>query len=152
MPETIVALLIAAATAGTLTCDALDFVEPVPAVDFAGEVQPLFSENFCTACHGASGGLSLSPERAYEELFCHPTETAGMPPDARRVVPGNPERSWLFLRINCDAPSDAGFRMPVGGLMPTSQQGLLRDWIAQGARPFGGLVLRVGFEAGETCD
>ena len=148
----LLALLIASAPTGTLNCDVLDLVEPVPAIDYETDIQPIFDNNFCTDCHPASGGLSLEQGQSFDELVCQPTETTFPPDGSRRVVPSDVESSWLFLRINCDAPGGGFFRMPPGSALTTSEQGLIRDWIAQGAKPFAGLVFRGGFEDGETCN
>ncbi|MDX1571765.1 MAG: hypothetical protein R3200_14890 [Xanthomonadales bacterium] len=147
----LLALLIASTSSGMLNCDVLDLVAPVPEVDYETEIQPIFDNNFCAGCHPTAGGLSLQQGASFDDLVCQPTETPYPPEGSLRVIPGNPGESWLFLRVNCDAPDTSGFRMPVGSALTSSEQGLIRDWIAQGAKPFAGLVFRGGFEDGETC-
>ena len=54
------------------------------------------------------------------------------------VVPNHPERSLLFLKVNCANPG-AGGQMPQDGyptgstVLTTSQMAQLWDWIAEGA-------------------
>ena len=56
-------------------------------------------------------------------------------PELTYVIPGHPERSLLFQKVNCDTPPE-GTRMPfnnyAGGLS-VEQQALIYDWIAAGA-------------------
>jgi hypothetical protein len=56
-----------------------------------------------------------------------------------RVVPGDPEHSYLYRKITDDNPCD-GYRMPrAGAILPqplaAEQIATIHDWIAGGARP-----------------
>lgn len=139
------------ASAGSvLFCDDLGSIPEIPRVDFVAEVQPIF-DRACGFCHGFSGGLSLAPGESYEALYCQPNQGSGAPPATLRVVPFAPEASWLLLRVSCDAEGDPFFRMPQGSALATSDQALLRDWIAQGARLTAEDVFATGFEPNESC-
>jgi hypothetical protein len=84
-------------------------------------------------CHLGSapaGELDLSVER-FAVLFLVGQPSAGGP-DLMRVEPGDPERSLLLQKLNCDAP-DIGMHMPPGGSVSLSLQALVYDWIRRGA-------------------
>ncbi len=99
-------------------------------LDFNQDVQPILAAN-CFACHGPDpemrkAGLRLDlEESAFRKRAGHP--------DA--IVPGHPEQSELFKRIESKDPHH---------LMPQSQQGeakpmkaaeiaVLKEWIKEGA-------------------
>ena len=79
-----------------------------------------------------SGNLDLSDGISWFNLVNVPSdEDAGL----TYVVPGHPEQSLLFQKINCDSPV-VGSRMPYGfptGTLSAEQQALIWDWIAAGA-------------------
>ena len=91
----------------------------------------------CTMCHFTppptpSGHLNLDDGVSWSHLV-----NVASYEDASLVyvVPGHPERSLLFQKINCDAPP-VGSRMPYGfpdGTLTLEQQALIWDWIAAGA-------------------
>lgn len=98
----------------------------------------------CADCHTsadgtmeAAGNLDLDPSEPdepspYGNIVNVPS---GEVSTLRYVVPGHPESSYLFMKVNCDNPP-AGSRMPLdnyaGGLTP-QQQAVIYDWIAGGA-------------------
>jgi hypothetical protein len=93
-------------------------------VRFSLDVLPLFLEA-CSGCHGASAGLSLF---SYEQLM------SGASDNGPVVIPGDPEGSLLWQKIESDPPF--GERMP-----PSPEPALALDaidavfsWIAGGAR------------------
>lgn len=90
------------------------------------------------SCHGsgAAGGLDLRPEVAYQNLV----EAASANHPFPRVLPGDKDRSYLWLKLAAkttpDAvPSGLGTPMPTGGLpaIPPKSLELLRRWIYGGA-------------------
>lgn len=111
-------------------------------VTFEGDIRP-FVNNQCGGCHGNLGGLSLAAGNVLGSLLRdvatgleigrlsqnQPTPGASV----RRVAPGRPTESMLFLRINCGQPGGSLGRMPLGGVAPTEFQALVYDWIASGA-------------------
>lgn len=128
---------------GGQSCTALGGVPVTPAVDFANQIQPIFSTS-CIGCHapGAtnSGGLDLTAASSLQALVDAPSARA---PGVPRVRPGQPLRSFLFEKINCQQPQ-SGTGMRPGDPMPMPQQALLRDWITQ--LPTTDQVFRNGFE------
>src|SRR5262245_40605180 len=67
---------------------------------FALIQKAIFENRGCTSatCHDASrsGGLDLRPEFAYDSLVSQPAESVE---DAIRVLPGQRDRSLLFLNV-----------------------------------------------------
>ena len=90
----------------------------------------------CTQCHNAIGrlfnGLDLSPAVAYANLVNRPSVgKAG----AIRVVPGDPENSYLIHKL--EGRSDiVGVRMPQIGppYLTDGQISVIERWIELGAR------------------
>ncbi len=100
--------------------------------DWQADIKPIFNELFptgrCTSCHNPGqfdGNLDLT-DLGIDALY------KLIPPGY--VVPGRPEESPLFDKINCEQPGFGGLRMPFGQLpLSVAEQGLIYDWIAQGA-------------------
>ena len=96
--------------------------------------------NGCADCHTTAGGAPagnldldyLDTPSPYVNLV----NVGSLDyPGQIYVVPGHPERSLLFWKINCDFPG-FGDRMPLGnygGGLSVDQQALIYDWIAAGA-------------------
>ena len=89
-------------------------------------------------CHGpgaASGGLDLSAGASYGNLVGAPVAN----PQAHaanelRVVPGNPDSSFLFEKLEGNITPTEGSRMPlVGRPLTPAELDLIRRWIAAGA-------------------
>lgn len=84
-------------------------------------------------CHSGSapaGDLDLSVER-FAVLFLVGQPSQG-DPALMRVEPGDPARSLLLQKLNCDVP-DVGMHMPPGGAVSLELQALVHDWIRRGA-------------------
>lgn len=99
------------------------FVSPPPApVSFGREIAPIMAMH-CNTCHGESGGIST---RSYRELM-----SGG---DLGKVViPGDPEGSLLIHFL--DGRRGENRRMPKNARpLSSTQIGLIRRWIAEGAR------------------
>jgi len=125
---------------GEPACDGVGYGSTFEAVQ-----EVIFERHGCTqqVCHGSSaaGGLSLSPEVAYRNLF----EVDSVGSRWRRIEPGDKDRSYLFLKllekVRPGSATIAGAPMP-NGLPAISEEQLeaLRLWIASGA-PEKGTVL-----------
>jgi hypothetical protein len=104
-------------------------------VSFSQQIQPIFNNNGCVGCHGGSGGLTLAPGQSYNNLV-KVNAQAGCT-TKKRVLPGNPDESVLYIRISATTTSTEcgpNSRMPQGGpRLPQATIDLVRDWIAQGA-------------------
>lgn len=111
-------------------CTRLGAVSPTAGVDFETQIQPVFDSR-CIDCHqeGGSGDLNLVSGAAWETLV---GQVSSRSPDQLLVEPFRPDQSVLFHSVNCDDPGGPFFRM---GDLSLEQQGLVRDWIAQGAHP-----------------
>lgn len=116
--------------------------QSVPPVSFRRDVVPLFVTH-CVFCHmkeGPHAGLILEPRFAYSMIVGVPsTETP-----LQRVQPGNPERSYLLLKMQNRhrEVGGTGSKMPIvpGGMSAgvvtatPAQIELVRAWIQSGAR------------------
>ena len=91
----------------------------------------------CATCHNPNGfafrsvGLDLSAAGVYDSLVNVPSrQRAG----ALRVVPGDPENSYLIRKIE-GGSGISGVRMPLGGPYLTDGQiAIIKRWIELGAR------------------
>ena len=89
----------------------------------------------CTECHNATfarfNGIDLSAAVAYANLVNVPSRGK---PGAIRVIPGDPENSYLIHKLDGRA-GIVGERMPrgTGPFLTPGQMAIIRRWIAQGA-------------------
>lgn len=113
--------------------DDLTGIPVTPNVDYATQIQPIFDAQ-CGGCHnamGGSAGLALLGSGSWANLVNGPsTQVTGM----MLVQPFDAMQSYLFEKVNAAQPQ-VGVRMRVGGVMPLTDQALIRDWINQGALP-----------------
>ena len=107
---------------------------PAAAVSFGQQIQPILTAS-CTssACHDASQpaqGLQLTSGAAYTALMAAAAEC----PADQRVSPGNPDQSYLMLKLQGSGDCFTGSRMPRGNApLSAAQLQLIRDWITNGA-------------------
>ncbi len=89
----------------------------------------------CTRCHiGASApeGLQLDATHSYSLLVGVPSQEE---PSILRVDPGNPNQSYLILKLE-GAAGIVGGQMPLGGpYLPQSTIDTIAQWITNGAPP-----------------
>ncbi len=89
----------------------------------------------CTQCHSGAtpaSGLTLGGATTYNELV---NVVSNRKPGAIRVIPGNPDDSYLVQKL--EGRSDiVGQRMPrTGGpYLTAGQMSIIRRWIALGAK------------------
>ena len=85
----------------------------------------------CHAASAASAGLVLEPDVSYGLLVGHPSTENG---SLNRVEPGNPDRSYIILKLRGD-PSIVGARMPFDGPPYLSDEQIagIANWIRAGA-------------------
>jgi len=86
----------------------------------------------CSSCHGgvspAAGQDLSSIENSIENLI----NVDSSNPEFKRVLPGSPLASYLYLKITGD--SKAGARMPLGQpALPIETINAIKQWIEQGA-------------------
>jgi hypothetical protein len=110
-----------------------DLGEPVA----YGDVQAVFAEYGCVACHpSVNSSLDLRPQQSYEDLV---GVRALEDPRLVRVVAGDPSSSFLYLKLGGDPPVGdvpaIGTRMPPRSAPIAAEDlDLVRRWIAQGAK------------------
>lgn len=139
----LVALLSSAAVAfALLGCGGDDGDETGTPVSYE-QVQGVFAEYGCTACHpGVNPALDLTEGNSYDELV---GIQALEDPTLYRVVAGDPERSFLYLKLGgappvADIPA-IGTRMPPRAPpIDPEDLDLVRRWILQGAKGPNGLT------------
>jgi hypothetical protein len=90
----------------------------------------------CINCHNATGrvpagGANFTHDVAYDNLV---NARAVTKPGAIRVVPGDPDNSYLIQKLE-GRPGIVGQRMPFNGgpFLTNGQMLILRRWIADGA-------------------
>lgn len=100
-----------------------------------GVFAPSCSTRSCHGAQGAQGNLVLVGDDLRERLVDRePWSLEASGRGWRLVVPGEPDRSWLLIKME-GPPVGGGGRMPVGRAPDPSQLALVRAWIAQGALP-----------------
>jgi len=90
----------------------------------------------CVTCHTnvgrtPSGGLNLAHDVAYDQLI---NVASRAKPDAMRVIPGDPDRSYLVHKLE-GLGDIVGRRMPFNGppFLTDGQILIIKRWIAIGA-------------------
>jgi hypothetical protein len=102
---------------------------PPDTVSFATDIQPIFDLN-CIGCHGLGGnaGLDLRDGFSHASLVGVTATEINMP----RVDPGQPQTSWLYLKLT--GTQTSGDPMPAGGFpLPEATVALVEQWIVEGA-------------------
>jgi hypothetical protein len=139
----LVALLTCVAVAiGALGCGGEDGDETGTPVSYE-QVQGVFDEYGCASCHpGVNPSLDLSEGNSYDQLV---GIQALEDPTLYRVVAGDPERSFLYLKLGGDPPvadiPAIGTRMPPRAPpIDPEDLDLIRRWILQGAKGTDGLT------------
>ena len=95
------------------------------------QIQSEIFDTSCTQCHGsfARGGLDLRRGIAHSQLV----NVSSRQSTVLRVVPGDPEASYLVHKLDGRA-SIAGSQMPEGGpFLTATELDLVRGWIRAGA-------------------
>jgi hypothetical protein len=92
-----------------------------------------------SSCHAGSApraNLDLSAGTSHSQLFMRePENPAALAQGMMRVVPFDPDASFLWMKIN-DPASEYGQRMPDrGAALPAESKSWIRRWIEQGALP-----------------
>lgn len=114
-------------------CGGGDEPEPVA----YSQVQAVWERYGCTGCHpGVNSSLDLREGRSYDSLV---GIAALEDTSLTRVVAGDPERSFLYLKLGGAAPvadiPAIGTRMPPRSAPIAAEDlELIRDWIEQGAK------------------
>ena len=137
--------LLIAATAAFAACDEKlsSIAGPTPNLEptFASIQKEVFETTdvagrvACTGCHTSTGrnpagGLNLNHDVAYDSLV----NVASRKPGALRVVPGDPENSYIVQKVE-GRSGIVGLRMPFSGppFLSDGQILILKRWIELGA-------------------
>jgi mono/diheme cytochrome c family protein len=121
-------------------CGAPETVDTAAAATLATVQAEVFTPSCAfSTCHGDGGGsagLSLLDGLAYGELVNAPAEgdaVSGTPPvGALRVVPGDPDGSYLLVKLGASG-AFVGDRMPSADGLDDERFDLVRAWIEAGA-------------------
>jgi hypothetical protein len=126
------------ALSATDRSDAAFAISPPPqAVSFASQLQPILNASCQGAqCHDATlpaSGLLLTAGASYSSLV-GPSSMEAPCTSYKRVVPGQPDQSYLIFKLQGSGACFSGSRMPkaMPALAPAQLQ-LFRDWVANGA-------------------
>lgn len=108
-----------------------------PTVSFA-TVDAIFTANCATSgCHdaSASGGMDLVTAGAWLEIVNVPSEDVST---MDRVEPGDTDNSYLYRKIKGTQllAGGSGAKMPLGGSLSTTDQGLIETWIVEGGTAY----------------
>jgi hypothetical protein len=117
-----------------IACSSPSLAAEEATVSFSGDVLPILLRE-CSFCHMREdryGYLALDAETAYGNLVDVP---AWGFPALKRVEPGQPEASYLWLKLTGAhlRAGGKGWSMPYYP-MGDEQRVLVRDWILQGAQ------------------
>jgi hypothetical protein len=145
MPRPICILVVIATAALFSACDEKlsNFAGPTPSLTptFSSIQRDIFSaadssgRPACSGCHTSTGrtpagGLNLTGDLAYDQLVNVPSARK---PGAIRVIPGDPENSYLYQKIE-GSPGIVGVRMPFNGpYLSDGQIEIIERWIEIGA-------------------
>jgi hypothetical protein len=108
---------------------------------FAEIQQTIFNvtctQAFCHDQRGMSGGLVLVEGQSYANLVgVQPDNDAARADGLLRVDPGNPNNSFLFIKVEGPTNVLYGSQMPLAqDPLPPEQMQLIQSWIANGAQP-----------------
>ncbi len=105
----------------------VDNDQTIANVSYVNDVQPIFNQ-YCTSCHPTSGNLDLTTSNSYSQLVN--VNASGY--SAKRVVPGDPEHSVLYKKI--DDSGVYGSNMPLSGNLSQAQINIIKQWIVEGAQ------------------
>ncbi len=106
------------------------------AVTLVADVQPILNDR-CVNCHSPGGfaqtrGIpwDFTADSAFDDLVDRvSSQDAGF----TLVVPGEPNSSLMFLKINSEFPPVGGMMPPGGPPLTDEQIQLIRSWVEQGA-------------------
>lgn len=121
--------------AGNIDMNRIERSARTASVTLSGQVQPIFTRD-CTsgACHGSRNpaqNLDLSSAAAsYMNLVNVASAQCAM---TKRVLPSQPDMSYLMWKLVGSGTCFSGSRMPKGAPLSAADQATIRGWIAAGA-------------------
>jgi hypothetical protein len=121
-----------ACASGTM-CSAGSCMACGATVSFGSQIQPIFTANCTTGCHGGvrpAAGMSLTSGSSYASLVNR--MASGCTTSHIRVVPGSVSNSYLINKLT-GVGMCSGSQMPLTGSISSSQIDQIRAWICNGA-------------------
>ncbi len=121
--------------AGNTDVNSVEKSTTTASISFSGQVQPIFNAN-CTggACHSGkmpAQGLDLS---SVSVAFANLVNVASSQcPSTQRVLPMQPDSSYLVWKLQGSGPCYSGSRMPKGTPLSSADIATIRNWIVAGA-------------------
>lgn len=105
-------------------------------LSYAADVEGLILKR-CVSCHTAEdpkAHLVLVRGAGYAQLVNRPSVQV---PEMKLVVPGDPESSYMWLKLTDRAEVGSGMPRSLFGVrkLPDRELELIRRWIEDGARP-----------------
>jgi hypothetical protein len=111
---------------------ATDAMQAAPA-KFNEDVQPILTRSCAhPSCHGASkeAGMQLTAGDAYDNIV---SVMSSEVPHLMRIKPGDPDSSYLVLKI--EGKQQVGAQMPLtGGPLKNEDVQTVRSWVEAGAK------------------
>ena len=127
---------------GTATPSPSPSPTATPTQSLFGQIQTtIFSttcvDSFCHDASGMSGGLVLTEGQSYGNLVnVSPQNAVALAEGLLRVAPGDPDHSFLVVKLAGPPLVSLGSQMPLGkDPLSEAQMQLIRDWISAGANP-----------------
>jgi len=108
----------------------------LPVVSFTNDVQPIFTASCAkTNCHKGSApdvGLDLAAGNAHADLVG--VTTAQCQKQRTRIIPGDPDESYLLDKVRGVDLCDKSARMPLQGMKLSEEKiAIIQAWICGGA-------------------
>jgi hypothetical protein len=118
-------------------CSSIADTTQAATVSYANDIFPLFEPQGyncnSSGCHGSPLVSSNYAVSTYEDLFMQGDEAVAM--NICSIKPGDPDASYLYLKMKGQVGTIQGERMPLGGPVVTpADLDLMRVWILEGAR------------------
>ena len=121
--------------AGNVDTNLVEKSAMTTAPSFAGNVQPILLAN-CTGggCHsGMRAAENLNLDTAATSYAGLVNVSSNQCLSNKRVVPSQPDQSYLMWKLNGTGPCFSGSRMPKGAPLSAAQIATVRTWIQAGA-------------------
>lgn len=121
--------------AGNIDTNAIEKSAMTTAPSFSGSVQPILLAN-CTGggCHsGMRAAENLNLDTAATSYAGLVNVSSNQCLTNKRVVPSQPDQSYLVWKLNGTGPCFSGSRMPKGTPLTAAQIATIRAWIQAGA-------------------
>ena len=105
-------------------------------LSYATDIEPLWTPTCIEGCHPGSDSMAdLRTGQGWSELVDVPAVEL---PTMDRVQPGDPDRSYLMLKLNGTHLPEGGMGPPMppsGVLLSEADRATIRQWITEGAPP-----------------